>query len=82
MDTFIKASRLSWYISTACRNCCSGFKSKTQYISPQFRIVYDDGFTTHSIRITNKLIYNWENLLNNHRELPQEEFQLSMKKKE
>ena len=53
---------------------------KTGYISSQFHIIFDDYFTTTLARTTNKLPYNWEDLFNNHRELPPEEFQFSIGK--
>ena len=43
---------------------------KTGYISPQFRIVFVDDFTTTTARITNKLPDNWDNIFKNHHELP------------
>ena len=45
---------------------------KTGYLSPQFHIIFDDVFTTTSTRIPNKLPDNWDNILNNHHELPPE----------
>ena len=45
---------------------------KTGYISPQFHIVFDEKFTTTFARITDKLPDNWEDLFNNHSELPPE----------
>ena len=54
---------------------------KTGYISPQLHIVFDDDFTKIYARITNKLLDNWDDLFNNHRELPPEEFQFSIGKK-
>ena len=53
---------------------------KTGYIALQFHIVFDDDFTTTSTMITNKLPDNRENIFNNHRELPQEEFQFIIEK--
>ena len=52
----------------------------TGYIYPQFHIVFDDDFTKTSARITNKLPDNWDDLFNNHRELPLDEFQFSIGK--
>ena len=53
---------------------------KTGYISPQFHIVFDGGFTTTPARITNKLPHNWDNIFNKHGELPPDEFQFSIGK--
>ena len=75
MDVLIKTSRLSWYFTTSCRNCCYGSKSKTGYIYPRLHIAFDDDFTTTSTRITNKLPENWDDLFNIHCELTPEEFQ-------
>ena len=81
MDTLIDTSCLYWYISTACRKCCSSSKYKTiGYISLQFHVFFDENFTTTSARITNKPPENWDDLFKNHCELPHEKFQFSIEK--
>ena len=54
---------------------------KPGYISPQFHIIFDEYFTTSYARISKKLPDNWDNLFNNHHELPPEEFQFIIGKK-
>ena len=80
MDTLIKTSRLSWYITAAYRKCCTGLTLKTGYIYPRFHIVFDNDFTTKNARITKKLPANWDDIFKNHCELPTEEFQFSIGK--
>ena len=54
---------------------------KTGYNYPQFRIAFEDYFTTTSARITSKIPDNWDNTFNNHCEPSPEEFQFSIGKK-
>ena len=54
---------------------------KTGYMSKQLLIIFYDDITTTSARKTKKILDNWDDIFNNYRELPQEEFQFIIGKK-